>query len=345
MTTPTAYLPPSSDPAIDLDLSRNEGRTDAAALLAAVADPTRVVSRYPDTTGLRRRLAARHRVDPDQVLITAGGDDALHRCFLALVGDGGAAVTTYPTFEMIPAYAGQLGIGLVEVPWWSGRFPLARFLAAIDDHTRAAFLVSPNNPTGSICSWQDLERVASSVPYVVIDAAYGEFADVDLSPAALELGNAVVIRTLSKAYGLAGLRVGYLLGAPDLVARIGAMGGPYPVAALSAALAETRLDQPDAVTEAYVARVRRQREDLTRLVERIGAQPVPSQANFVLLGGVDAGRVTDAARSMGIALRRFPGRPGMADMVRISLPGDDTDFARLVAVLEKVLAPNVRRRP
>ena len=244
MTTPTTYVPPPSGTGIDLDLSRNEGRTDAAVLLAAVTDPSRLVSRYPDTGALRRRLAELNRVEPDQVLVTAGGDDALHRCFLALVGSGGSAVTTSPTFEMIPAYAGQLGVDLAEVPWWSGAFPSDDVVSAGSAGAGAAFVVSPNNPTGSTLTGPDLVRIAGSFPHVVLDAAYGEFADTDLSPAALGSENIVVVRTLSKAYGLAGLRVGYLLGPPELIARIAAHGGPYPVSALSAALAEARLDLP-----------------------------------------------------------------------------------------------------
>ncbi len=335
----TAYVPSPTDTDIDLDLSRNEGRTDAAALLAAVGDPSRLVSRYPDTAGLRRRIAELNWVEPEQVLVTAGGDDALHRCFLALVGSGGSAVTTTPTFEMIPAYAAQLGIDLTEVPWWAGALPLDEFRGAVSDRTRAAFVVSPNNPTGSTLTGRDLDRIAGAFAFVVLDAAYGEFADTDLSPAALGSANTVVVRTLSKAYGLAGLRVGYLLGPPDLVARIAAHGGPYPVSALSAALAEARLDRAPSETERYVSGIRRRRRALTRLVAGLGAEPFPSQANFVLIAGVDADATTEGARSRGIALRRFPGRTGMEDMVRITVPGSDADLARLTSVLEASLAP------
>ena len=339
MTVPGTYSPPVADPALDLDLSRNEGRADAVALFSALPQLGPLVSRYPDTTALRRRLAELNEVEPDQVLVTAGGDDALHRCFLALVGSGGRAVTTTPTFEMIPVYAGQVGARLTEVPWLSGPFPAAAVAAG----PATAFVVSPNNPTGSVLTRGDLERVAAAAPHVVLDAAYGEFADTDLSPVALGLGNTVMVRTLSKAYGLAGLRVGYLLGPPDLVARIGAQGGPYPVAALSAAIAEARLGLPREALDGFVAEVRAERHELMGVLERLGTTPLPSQANFVLTRCPDAPLVTRRVRSMGVALRGFADRPGMEDMVRITLPGDRTDFARLVAVLERVLAPRKGR--
>ncbi len=312
MTVPGTYSPPVADPALDLDLSRNEGRADAVALFSALPELGPLVSRYPDTTALRRRLAELNEVEPDQVLVTAGGDDALHRCFLALVGSGGRAVTTTPTFEMIPVYAGQVGARLTEVPWLSGPFPAAAVplrspLPPPPSWSRPTTRPVPCSPV------DDLERVAAAAPHVVLDAAYGEFADTDLSPVALGLGNTVMVRTLSKAYGLAGLRVGYLLGPPELVARIGAQGGPYPVAALSAAIAEARLGLPREALDGFVAEVRAERHELMGVLERLGTTPLPSQANFVLTRCPDAaaGDPTSPVHgSRPARLRRPPGDGG-----------------------------------
>jgi histidinol-phosphate aminotransferase len=326
------------DPSVDLDLSRNEGRTRAAELIAAVADPDRAVSRYPDTSGVRARLAAIHGLDPSRILVTAGGDDALSRCFPALINEGGRAVTTYPTFEMISRYAEQSGVDLVEVPWWTGSFPVGEIIAAAD-RADTAFIVSPNNPTGAALTGTDLKRVAAEFRYVVLDAAYVEFADEDLTPTALGMDNVVVIRTLSKAYGLAGLRVGYLLGPPELVTRIAAYGSPYPVAALSAAVAESRLSWPASETERFVETIRSQRSRLAETLTRLETRPVSSQANFVLTECDDADWVMTAARSLGVAFRRFADRPGMEQMVRVTVPGDAADFDRLVSTLESALAP------
>jgi histidinol-phosphate aminotransferase len=326
------------DPSVDLDLSRNEGRTRAAELIAAVADPDRAVSRYPDTSGVRARLAAIHGLDPSRILVTAGGDDALSRCFPALINEGGRAVTTYPTFEMISRYAEQSGVDLVEVPWWTGSFPVGEIIAAAH-RADTAFIVSPNNPTGAALTGTDLKRVAAEFRYVVLDAAYVEFADEDLTPTALGMDNVVVIRTLSKAYGLAGLRVGYLLGPPELVTRIAAYGSPYPVAALSAAVAESRLSWPASETGRFVETIRSQRSRLADTLARLDTRPVSSQANFVLTECDDAEWVMTAARSLGVAFRRFADRPGMEQMVRVTVPGDAADFDRLVSTLESALAP------
>jgi len=338
MSDPAVYSPPMYDPSVDLDLSRNEGRTRAAQLIAAVADPDRAVSRYPDTSGVRARLAAIHGLDPSRILVTAGGDDALSRCFPALLNEGGRAVTTYPTFEMISRYAEQSGVDLVEVPWWTGSFPVGEIIAAAD-RVDTAFIVSPNNPTGAALTGTDLKRVAAEFRYVVLDAAYVEFADEDLTPTALGMDNVVVIRTLSKAYGLAGLRVGYLLGPPELVTRVAAYGSPYPVAALSAAVAESRLSWPASETERFVETIRSQRSRLAETLTRLETRPVSSQANFVLTECDDADWVMTAARSLGVAFRRFADRPGMEQMVRVTVPGDAADFDRLVSTLESALAP------
>ena len=339
MSSPATYLPPGFDAPIDLDLSKNEGRSRAEELLDAIDDPRRLVGRYPDTRPLRARLAALHGLSEDRVLVTAGGDDALSRCFLARVTEGGEVVSTYPTFEMIPRYAEQRQARLLEVPWWTGPFPVAEVLAAITGDTEAAFIVSPNNPTGGVASEIDLIKVAAETPMLVLDAAYVEFAEADPTPALLELGNVVVTRTLSKAYGLAGLRVGYLLGSPELVSAIGAFGNPYPVSALSAALAETRLAKPVSVTTSFVEEVKRERVALTGTLTGLGARPLPSEANFVLAECDDSSWVITGAASLGVALRRFPGRPGLESAVRITVPGDAGDFDRLVATLGSLLDP------
>jgi histidinol-phosphate aminotransferase len=339
MSTPVTYVPQGFETPIDLDLSKNEGRTRAEELMASVDDPLRLVGRYPDTSRLRLRLAHLHGLSEESVLVTAGGDDALLRCFLARVGTGREVVTTYPTFEMIPRYSGQRGAVLVEVPWWTGPFPTAEILALISDATDAVFIVSPNNPTGAIATEADLQKIAGEAPLLVLDAAYVEFADSDPTPAALEMGNVVITRTLSKAYGLAGLRVGYLLGPPELVAEISSFGNPYPVSALSAALAEARLDRQESELIDFVDEVKRERTELTGILADLGTRPLPSEANFVLAECAQAAWVVSASASLGVGLRRFADRPGLEATVRITVPGDRQDFDRLVRTLAMVLAP------
>ncbi|NIA24923.1 MAG: aminotransferase class I/II-fold pyridoxal phosphate-dependent enzyme [Gammaproteobacteria bacterium] len=338
MSRPTAYSPPRSEYPIDLDLSRNEGQPPSTSLLSHVSDEARLVSRYPETSALRESIAELHGVDTDRVLVTAGGDDALLRCFLARMGPGRKAVATYPSFEMIPRYAGQVGGRLVEVPWWQGAFPTEAVMSAISDDTDAVFVVSPNNPTGGVIDEAALGEMAARARLVVLDAAYGDFADCDLTGAALEMKNVAIVRTLSKAWGLAGLRVGYLLGSTELVTELAAYANPYPVSGLSASLATKRLNDRNEVAE-FIGNVRSQRDALAGILDSLGVVTLPSQANF-LLARFDAPEwVLSAAASLGVALRRFPHRPGLESYLRITLPGDQPRFERLVHTLASAVAP------
>jgi len=339
MSQPVVYTPPGFTVPIDLDLSKNEGSTRAAELLASISEPERAVSRYPDTTRLRTALARLHGLPEDSVLVTAGGDDALFRCFLARVRRGREVVSTYPTFEMIPRYTEQRGAQLIETPWWDGAFPTQDLIASVNDQTDAVFIVSPNNPTGAVATEADLRKLGAETPLLVLDAAYAEFATDDLTRAALELGNALVIRTMSKAYGLAGLRVGYLLGPPDLVTEVAAFGNPFPVAALSSALAVERLERPVSELDEFVKEVKRERVELTSVLRDLGTRPSATEANFVLTECDDATWLASASASLGVGLRRFPERQGLETMVRITVPGNQTDFERLTRTLEAVLAP------
>jgi histidinol-phosphate aminotransferase len=172
-----------------------------------------------------------------------------------------------------------------------------------------------------------------------LDAAYAEFADDDLTDAALEMGNVVVIRTLSKAFGLAGLRVGYLLGAEDVVRRLSAFGSPYSMSGLSATLAAEALETRIGEADDFAAAVSDRRDRLIGLLDELGCEPLPSQGNFVLATDVDPSWVVPAAASLGIGLRSFPNRPELARCVRITVPAAEEDHIRLEETLRSVLAP------
>jgi histidinol-phosphate aminotransferase len=331
------YAPGRFAAGVDLDLSKNEGNPSATYLLQAVEQQDELIRSYPDTSALRDHLADLHRVDPGQVLVTAGGDDALFRCFLARLGPETTAVATRPTFEMIPVYSEQVGSELVEIEWWEGDFPTS-FVVSAAAGADAVFVVSPNNPTGATISGDDLREVSEAAEFVVLDGAYSEFADEDLTPAALDLGNVVVVRTLSKAYGLAGLRVGFALGPADLIQELSSYGSPYPVSSLSAAIASERLRQSQDVTT-FVGEIRSERTELAELFDELGVETLPSQGNFILAETKDAEWVTEACAALGVGIRRFPGREILDSWVRITLPGEPDRFARLARTLTTVLAP------
>jgi histidinol-phosphate aminotransferase len=329
MTAITRYVAPGFDDQIDLDLSRNEGVPGEIDLASLLTEPHPLVSRYPDETSVRDLLAGSLGLESDQVLVTAGGDEGLARCFRSFAGT--RVATTTPTFEMIGIYAEQNRSELIEVPWFGGEFPLEAFVATGAD---VAVVVSPNNPTGTTITTETLRAISSAFGLVVLDGAYVEFADNDPTGLALELGNVLVIRTLSKAYGLAGLRVGYVVGPPELVGRIARFGNPYAVSTVSLRVAGAALAGPPPDLDGHVCR----RTRLTSLLEQLGLAPLPSEGNFVLATDTNPEWLVKACSSLGIGVRSFPNRPGLERSVRITVPRDDQERTRL----EKALCAAVR---
>jgi histidinol-phosphate aminotransferase len=324
-----------------LRLDSNEGPAPPRALLDDLAaQEPELLRRYPDAGALEAALADRVGVDRERVIVTAGADEALDRICRAYAGPDRPVLLPEPTFDMLERFAALAGAPLVRVAWFTDAFPTAELLARLDNRTGVVVVVSPNNPTGAVASRDDVRRIAAAAPkaLVLIDHAYVEYADEDLTPAVLDLENVVVVRTMSKAWGLAGCRVGYAVGSPSVVAVLRAAGGPYPVAGLSLALALYQLRHGDAALRAHVTRVREERAALRDLLGTRGADVRTSQANFVLAHfGQRAAPVRDGLRAFGILVRDFPGRAGLETSLRITLPGDPVDFARLTAALEALL--------
>ncbi|HET9387821.1 MAG TPA: aminotransferase class I/II-fold pyridoxal phosphate-dependent enzyme [Gemmatimonadales bacterium] len=325
-----------------LRLNSNEGPRASRALLAELAalDPE-LLRRYPDTTAVENALAARLGVSPNRVVVTAGADEALDRIYRAYAGPDRPVLLPDPTFDMLERFAALVGAPLVRVPWLTDAFPIEAIIAKLDARPAIVVIVSPNNPTGGVASLDDVRRIAAAAPgLLLIDQAYIEYVDEDIGPAVLEIPNVVVVRTMSKAWGLAGCRVGYAVGSSEVIAAVRATGAPYPVAGPSLALALSQLNRGAAAFRAHVTQVRAERQVLRQLLCARGVDARASQANFVFAQfGPRMAFVRDGLAARGILVRDFPGRTGLETSLRITLPGDPADFERLTRALETVLAP------
>jgi histidinol-phosphate aminotransferase len=336
----TAYHRPASVPGV-LRLDSNEGVLPSSALLGdlASADPE-LLRRYPDVSALETALAARVDVAPERLIVTAGADEGIDRACRAFLEPGRTILLPDPSFDMFDCSAALAGGDLVRIPWWDEAFPIEAFVGRIDALTAVVAVVSPNNPTGSVATLADVRRLAAAAPsaLLILDHVYVEYADDDLTPAVLDLPNVLVLRTLSKAWGLAGCRVGYAVGSPYVVAALRAAGGPYTVAAPSVALALSQLERGVEPLRAHVARVREERRLLSTRLAAAGLLPRPSQANFVLVEcGPRTGSIRAGLAARGVLVRDFPDRPGLETALRITLPGDPADFERLSAALDGTL--------
>lgn len=296
---------------------------------------------YPDTTAFATLLAERWKVDPDRVLVTAGGDELIDRICRAYLSPGRRLLMPIPSFEMIARYAVLAGAE-VDTVWWDGAFPTAELISRGGSDVGVVAIVTPNNPTGAVASLSDLREVSQAFPdaVVLLDHAYAEYAEEDFTDAALELPNVVVLRTLSKAWGLAGCRIGYGLGPSSILTRLRAAGGPYAVAAPALTAAEERLRTGEREMRAHVQEVRRERSALCARVAEWGFIIPASEANFVYLStGARTLFLHEALRSLGIVARRLGPSSWQPEALRITLPGDDGEFATLTAALRTVLDP------
>jgi len=347
MNDSTPYEVPRAPTEIDLRLDANEGPAPEPALMRAIED-VELVRRYRAPRELEAELAARFGLEPEQVIVTAGADDALLRCSLAFLSPERELVVATPAFEMIPRYARQVGAHVRGVPEGAGRFPCAEVVAAVRDvgaRLGMVVVVSPSNPTGSVATASELRSVAEAAPpdaLVVLDAAYAEFAEEDLTPVALGLPNAVCVRTFSKAWGLAGTRVGFAMGPAELIQRLRMFGSPYAVATPSIALACRALTSQEDAMKRYVERVGLERARLAETLARLGARPRPSQANFVLADVDDPVRLRDGLAALGIGVRVFPSTEGLEQAVRITCPGDRALLDRLERSLAAVMQEEER---
>ena len=337
------YRPPVPLTPTDLRLHSNEGLLLATDWLDVLRElPGDAISGYPSAAALEASIADAFNLDAAQVLAGTGGDDVVERALRAYLCPGRTVILNDPSFVMLNRYAMLAGGEPVTLPWSAGPLPVDDMLAAVDETTAMIVVVSPNNPTGLTATADDLQRLRDGAPSVMllVDLAYGEFADEDLTAAALALPNTIVIRSFSKAWGLAGLRVGWAAGPPDVMEQLRAVGHPYPVSAPSAAIVSCVLRQGRSIVEEFVDRIRRHRRRLAELLTDCGGDVTPSQANFILVRFDNATWVRDGLAGMGIAVRAFPDLPVLHDQLRITVPGDEGDLDRLCGAVETVLRPD-----
>jgi histidinol-phosphate aminotransferase len=333
-----------------LRLDGNEGNPPPRKLLEdlAVADLSKLRD-YPDARPLESEIAERLGVDPACVLVTAGADDALDRVFRAYLTPGRRLILPVPAFEMMYRFAAVVGGGILPVPW-TDVFPTDDVITALDDGVSLVAIISPNNPTGRTATADDLERVAEAASkvdcgtafgaMVLLDHAYVEYSEQDLTAVAGRFDNVVTVRTFSKAWGLAGCRVGYAVASPEVATVLRNVGNPFPVAGLSLAAVRAQTTTGEAALTEHVRRIQEGRAKLTEGLTRRGIEASPSQGNFVLADfGAHSDFVFRGLAALGVRVRRFPHRPEIAEALRITVPDQADDLNKLLEALDTCLAP------
>lgn len=325
----------------DLRLDKNEGVAPPLSIeVNGDLLDSRLLNQYPNDSALRNEIAAEFQLAADEVIVTAGADDALDRVCRILVEAGRNVVLPTPTFEMIERYVALAEGRAKRVPWKEGAFPVAQVLAAVDADTAAIFVVSPNNPTGLTATLEDLQELSCGAPKcaLILDLAYAEFGE-SLPAELFQIPNLIITRTFSKAWGLAGLRVGIALAPKPLADAMSAAAGPYPVSALSLEIARRQwLNQREGM-EKQVQQTSDIRNELESILDGFNLRPQPSLANFVLCRPDNPQWIYDGLAGMGIAVRSFQGVAELEGCLRFGCPESRADLARLEAALSTVVKP------
>jgi histidinol-phosphate aminotransferase len=312
--------------------------------LAAIRGALNDLHYYPDGSGyeLKGKLAARLGLTPAHFVLGNGSNDVLELVARAFLTRDDSAVHSQHAFVVYPLAIQAIGAKAIEVPAAGYGNDLAAMAAAVRADTKIVFVANPNNPTGTFSAWAELRRLLEQVPgnvLVVIDEAYGEYLPDELaSPSArwlAEFPNLVIARTLSKAYGLAGLRVGYAFAHPDVAELMNRVRQPFNVNHLAMVAASAALDDGDFIARARDVNAQGMAE-IERGFERLGLEYIPSRANFITVRVGDAARVYAALLREGVIVRPIAGY-GMPEHLRVTI-GLPEHNQRFLAALGRALA-------
>ena len=301
-------------------------------------------NRYPDggTYALRQTLAERRGVSPQEIFVGLGSSEIIDLAARVLLRAGLQGLTSEGTYAPFSVAIRASGAELVLVPQRHFAFDLKAMANAITPKTGVIYLANPNNPTGSAFRREEFDEFLAVVPddvVVVLDEAYIHYA-VSMGlresvEAYRKRKNLLILRTFSKVYGLAGLRIGYAIGMPELLSAMNKLKTPFNTSGVAQAAALAALDDKEHVTRCIETNAR-ERKRLSEDLAKMGFQPVPSEANFVfIVVGPDAKALSDDLLQMGVIVRPL-GWMGFPEAIRISV-GTAEENDRCLSAMARVI--------
>ncbi len=330
-----------------LKLASNENPVGPSPrAVAALADLGAQAHQYPDSqaVALRTALADRHGVSAEQIVIGSGSVECIDLVARAFLRPGDEAIVGFPSFPRFQIACQVVGCGAVVVPHQDWRFDLDGMTAAVSDSTRVVFVDNPCNPVGTHIGPDKLAAFLDRIPpevLVVLDEAYHEFVPTELLlPDEIERikngHNLVVLRTFSKAHGLAGLRIGYAIARPETARAMNRVREAFNAGVYAQAGALAAIDDDDHVRD-VIALVSTERDWLAGELARLGFSTIPSETNFLFTQlGPRAGELNQGLLERGIIVRPMVA-PGIETWARISIP-DRVGGQRLITALEELVA-------
>jgi len=318
-----------------------------AAARAAATSMERYVENVDSI--LAPAIAERHSLRPEQITCGQGSDDLLQRLARGYLGAGDALLRSANGYLKAPNYAHAVDGNVINVPDDDFRPSVSRMIDAITDRTKIVYLANPENPAGTYLSGEEVRALHAAMPpdtLLVLDCAYEEYVDApDYEPGhwlVEEAENVVMCRTFSKIHGLAGARIGWLYGPPDVVDTVKRLALTFPIATPSLAAALAALRDREHV-DFVCGENHRLRDWLSAELVKMGLHVIPSQTNFVLVHLPDPQRSAEALdhslRSNGVALRRMAS-PAYGDYIRISI-GLEHELKRALDLIAGFLASKI----
>jgi len=297
------------------------------------------LARYPERESVERQVAAHLGVDPAGLLLTNGVDEAIHLICETYLEPGDEVLIVVPTFSMYEIYAGATGARVITIPAAADfSYPTEQVLARVSPRTRLIAIANPNNPTGAVVTGNELLRILRTAPdaAVLVDEAYFDFYGESMLAEVASFPNLFVARTFSKAYGLAGLRIGVLVGSAGQMTMVRRVSSPYNVNAVALACLPEALADQDYIRQ-YVDEVRQGREQIEQELRSLKLRFWPSQANFVLVKiGERHDAFVRAMRERGILVRDRSRDSGCDGCVRISV-GSKAQTGQLIPALREAV--------
>jgi histidinol-phosphate aminotransferase len=321
------YHPPLADrDALRLDFNENTLAASPRVIERIRQVTAELLTKYPEREPVERIVAEHFSLQPNQVLLTNGVDEAIHLVCATFLDEDDEALICTPTFFMYDVSISMMTPHLIRVQADSTlAFPYARFLAAITPRTRLIIVASPNNPTGAVIPREQLLALCAAAPHavVMVDEAYFHFHGETTFPDIAATPNLIVARTFSKAYGLAFLRIGMLAGDATLIGYIRKVSSPYNVNGVALDCLPTALAD-DPYVQWYAQQVHTGRDRMAAGLRALGIDFFPSHANFILMQiGAKHGALVTAMRARGVLLRDRSTDPGCDGFVRITIGVED----------------------
>ena len=280
------YSPPLEhrEKHIRLDFNENTRGCSPAVLRRIQKIKKDDLSVYPSYSSFINTLAKKNKVKPSQIILTNGSSEAIRALFQTFINDGDELVLPTPTFSLFPLFAQIAGARITAISYEKNLdFPFKKVMHSIQPSTKIVVLVNPNNPTGTTIENKNIERIAKKAKnaLILIDEAYYPYYNHTALSLLKKYPNIAILRTFSKVYGLAGIRLGYLIAHEEITREVQKVLSPYCVSSLAVLTASAALEEDTFVKETVQAN-RKNKEFLVKELSKMGVKTYPSEANFVL---------------------------------------------------------------